>query len=127
MLGNKAIMAKNIRYYMNKYNKTRNDICSDLGFKYSTFSDWINGYKYPRIDKIEMMANYFHISKSDLVEEHSDVSHAQRVLDPDQEELLADYDRLNADGKAAARERVHELTELPKFTKDTESRKLRTS
>lgn len=127
MLGNKEIMAKNIRYYMDKYNKTRNDVCNDLGFKYSTFSDWINGYKYPRIDKIEMMANYFHISKSDLVEERTDAPHAQRVLDPDQEELLADYDLLNADGKAAARERVHELTELPKFTKDTGSRKLQTS
>lgn len=40
----------------------------DLGFAYTTFSDWINGKKYPRIDKIEMMANYFNIAKSDLVE-----------------------------------------------------------
>lgn len=34
-----------------------------------TFSDWINAKTYPRIDKIELMANYFGIEKSDLVED----------------------------------------------------------
>ena len=68
-LGNKAIMAENIKYYMEKNNKTRNDVCDDLGIKYTTFSDWVNAKKYPRIDKIEILANYFGIEKSDLVEE----------------------------------------------------------
>lgn len=68
MLGNKEIMAENIRHYMEINGKTRNQICDDLGFKYSTFSDWVNGEKYPRIDKIEILANYFGIQKSDLVE-----------------------------------------------------------
>lgn len=70
-LGNKKIMAKNIQYYMDLYNKTRNDICQDLGIKYTTFTDWIKANTYPRIDKIELMANYFNIEKSDLIEEHS--------------------------------------------------------
>lgn len=67
-LGNKAVMADNIKHYMNLYNKTRTEVCKDLGFVYSTFSDWLNAKKYPRIDKIEMMANYFHVSKANLVE-----------------------------------------------------------
>ena len=67
-LGNKAVMADNIKRYMNLYNKTRTEVCKDLGFVYSTFSDWLNAKKYPRIDKIEMMANYFHVSKANLVE-----------------------------------------------------------
>ncbi len=69
-LGNREIMAQNIKYYMDKNNKTRNEICHDLGFAYSTFSDWVNGKKYPRIDKIELMAKYFNVSKTDLVERH---------------------------------------------------------
>lgn len=44
-------------------------MCDALGVKYTTFTDWVNGNAYPRIDKIEMMANFFHISKADLVEE----------------------------------------------------------
>lgn len=68
-LGNKEIMAKNIQYYMEKYGKTRQDMCEALGVKYTTFTDWVKGNSYPRIDKIELMANYFGISKADLVEE----------------------------------------------------------
>lgn len=71
-LGNKAIMAKNIQYYMELHNKTRNEMCDALGVKYTTFTDWVKGNSYPRIDKIELMANYFKISKSDLVEEHTE-------------------------------------------------------
>lgn len=67
-LGNKEIMAENIQYYMDKFNLTRNDMCSAIGVKYTTFTDWVNGNSYPRIDKIELMANYFGINKSDLIE-----------------------------------------------------------
>lgn len=68
-LGNKEIMAQNIRYYLKKYGKTQKEICKDLGFKETTFSDWVNAKTYPRIDKIEKIANYFHVQKADLVEE----------------------------------------------------------
>lgn len=71
-LGNKKIMAKNIQYYMDLNKKTRNDMCDALGVKYTTFTDWVKGNTYPRIDKIELMANYFGIQKSDLVEERVD-------------------------------------------------------
>ena len=70
-LGNKEIMAKNIEYYMHLHNKSRNDMCKALGVKYTTFTEWVKGNAYPRIDKIELMANYFGIEKSDLVEDRS--------------------------------------------------------
>lgn len=68
-IGNKNILAKNLQYYMNLHDKSRNQVCNDLGLKYSTFSEWLSANKYPRIDKIEMLANYFGIQKSDLIEE----------------------------------------------------------
>lgn len=67
-LGNKEIFAKNLKYYMELNNKDRNDICKDLQFPYTTFAEWYNGNIYPRIDKIELIANYFGIKKSDLIE-----------------------------------------------------------
>lgn len=70
-LGNKEVMARNIRHYMEINNKERSDMCNDLGLVYSTFTDWVNANTYPRIDKIEMMANYFGIEKSDLIEDKS--------------------------------------------------------
>lgn len=70
-LGNKEIFANNLQYYMNLNNKSRNDVCRDLEIPYSTFTDWYNANIYPRIDKIQLLANYFGIQKSDLVESKS--------------------------------------------------------
>ena len=67
-LGNKEIMAQNIRRYMAKRGLDRKEFCKRLGFAYSTVTDWLNAEKYPRIDKIETMANFFGVSKAALVE-----------------------------------------------------------
>lgn len=106
-LGNKQIMAQNIRYYMNKRNITQTEICNTLGFKMPTFSDWVNAKTYPRIDKIELMANYFGISKADLVEEHT--------AEPNTPKIMTFYDQLNDLGKHEATKRVEELTYLPQY------------
>ncbi len=68
-LGNKEIMAKNIKRHMEKHRIRPTDICGTLKIPMPTFSDWINAKTYPRIDKIELMANYFGVEKSDLVED----------------------------------------------------------
>lgn len=67
-LGNREIMAANIQRLMERKGRTRTEVCEDLGIKYTTFTDWVKGKTYPRIDKIELMANYFGVSKSELVE-----------------------------------------------------------
>ena len=71
-LGNKAIMAENIQRLMDSRGIDRNKICADLGLKYTTFTDWVKGNTYPRIDKIELLANYFGVPKSELVEKYTD-------------------------------------------------------
>ena len=71
-LGNKAILSKNLRYYIEKSGKDRRVLAETWGFPYSTVTDWINGNKYPRIDRIEIMADYFGILKSDLIEEKTE-------------------------------------------------------
>ena len=63
MVENKKVMAKNILHYMNVNEVNASDICKACGFKQNTFSDWVHGKTYPRIDKIELMADYFHINK----------------------------------------------------------------
>ena len=66
---NKMILSKNIRHYMELHNKTRNEMCAVLGVKYTTFTDWVNGKTYPRMDRIEQIATYFDIAKSALLED----------------------------------------------------------
>lgn len=69
MLGNKQVMAKNISRLMKENNIGRKKLSDDLKVKYTTLSDWINAKTYPRIDKIELLADYFKVSKADLVED----------------------------------------------------------
>ncbi|MCT0060017.1 XRE family transcriptional regulator [Lactococcus lactis subsp. lactis] len=65
-------MAENIQYYLDKKGINSVKLAEDLGINYTTIRNWIQGRSYPRIDKIEMMANYFGIEKSDLVERKTD-------------------------------------------------------
>lgn len=70
-LGNKIVMAKNIKKYLQRLGKTQKELCETLGFKETTVSSWMSGKSYPRIDRIEKMAEYFGIKKADLIEEQS--------------------------------------------------------
>lgn len=67
-LGNKQIFAQNLISYVERSGKTQKEICEILDIKATTFSDWVKAKKYPRIDSIELLANYFGIQKSDLIE-----------------------------------------------------------
>lgn len=117
-LGNKEIMSRNIKYYMDLNNKTRNEICNDLGFSYSTFTDWVNGNTYPRIDKIEMLSNYFGIQKSDLVEEKTNED-KDIDLNVGEKELLKLYRNLNSGDQQMLKRFMCYYSKLNSKTKDS--------
>ena len=71
-IGNKETMSKNLKYYIERSGKERKELAEIWGFPYSTVTEWVNGRKYPRIDRIEVMAAYFGILKSDLIEEKTE-------------------------------------------------------
>ncbi len=68
-MDNKKIFSINLRRLMEQKGISRQDLSNVLGVSYFTISDWVNGKKYPRMDKVEMLATYFGILKSDLIEE----------------------------------------------------------
>ena len=51
---------------------SRKDLSDALGISYFTITAWVNSTKYPRMDKVEMLANYFGILKSDLIEDKTE-------------------------------------------------------
>lgn len=66
----KKIFSKNLRRYMELNKKTQIDLVNDLGFNKSAVSTWYIGTRLPRMDKVETLANYFGITRSDLLEEN---------------------------------------------------------
>ena len=71
-MDNKNVFADNLNYYMKKHGKSRREVSEALGVSYYTFTDWVKGKKYPRMDKVEMLASYFGILKSDLIEKKTE-------------------------------------------------------
>ncbi len=65
----KDIFAHNLKKQLLIKNKTQADIVNDLKLTSSTVSDWANAKEYPRMDKVQMIADYLGIYKSDLIEE----------------------------------------------------------
>lgn len=90
-LGNKETMAKNIRYYMDLNHVNAVELCRALNVSQSALSFWMNAKTYPRIDKIEQMANYFGISKADLVEERT--ARISALRESEHQRLLELWDR----------------------------------
>ena len=65
----KEVFAKNLQHYMLRANKNQKEMSAIIGVSAPTFNEWLRAKKYPRIDKIEKLAQYFGILKSDLIEE----------------------------------------------------------
>lgn len=76
-LGNKRIMSNNIKRHLAQRGLNAKDFSTEIDFKYTTVLDWVNAKTYPRIDKIELMARYFGVDKSDLVEEYNPIKEKQ--------------------------------------------------
>lgn len=71
-IGNKQTMAKNLNYYIEAKGLEKTQMAQELGFKRSSFYNWCNGTVYPRIDKIEKIADYLGVDKMDLINEHDE-------------------------------------------------------
>lgn len=95
----KRIMAQNIKRYMEQKGVTNQQLCDALGFKYTTFMDWIKAVTYPRIGKVEAMANYFGCEKSDLIEDKTKKPIANDGLS-EKQKLLIDFAKSVPEDKA---------------------------
>ena len=85
-LGNSEVFARNLKRYLDLSGKTQKEVAEDIHVSTGTFCDWMKCRTYPRMDKVQLLAEYFGISKSDLVEDvtvtkASVSSEDQKVLD----------------------------------------------
>ena len=78
---NKQVLARNILYYMDLKGVTNQQLCADLDFKYTTFTEWIKGRAYPRIGAVEKLSQYFGCEKSDLIEDRIKISEEDGLSD----------------------------------------------
>lgn len=114
----KKVFSKNLRYYMDLNGKNQMDLMNDLHLSSSTVSNWCTGLKLPRMDKVQKLADYFHINKSDLIEEKDDSKESEltardekdiaKILEQTKEQLLS-QEGLMFDGDPASPEAINSI------------------
>lgn len=92
-MDNKNVFANNLKKQMELKGVSRTDLSEALKISYFTITAWVNGTKYPRMDKVEMLANYFGIQKSDLIEEQQEKDTPDQIKLTEGERLLLDLFR----------------------------------
>ncbi|MFE3573651.1 LexA family protein [Lysinibacillus sp. NPDC059133] len=65
----KIVFSINLKQQLDKRSLNQTDMARDLNLPETTVSNWMKASTYPRPDKIQLMANYFNIRRSDLTEE----------------------------------------------------------
>ena len=87
-MNHRTIFSTNLKRKMEEAGKTRRDICEALGFSYYTVTDWVNGKKMPRMDKVEILAKYFGCLISDLIEEKNPTTENDSGMSKAKTELI---------------------------------------
>ena len=68
-MNNKEIFAKNLNKRLEINDYTPTEFARIMKYPETTVFNWIHAKSYPRIDKIQEMADFFGLSKSDLTED----------------------------------------------------------
>ena len=84
-LQSREVFSRNLRRYVEMSGVKQKHIAKVVGVTPTTFCDWLKGRSYPRLEKIQLLADYFNIQKSDLVEDEN-VS-KDMITDEDQKVL----------------------------------------
>lgn len=79
--------AARLKYYMNIKGCKQSDIARDLGINMSTISSWCNGVMIPRMEKIKMLADYFNINMSNLLEDDTELNNKSYYINDDAKDI----------------------------------------
>jgi len=69
-ISEKEIFANNLKLLIKQKRMNYKEFAAAIDTKYTTVLDWVNGRNFPRIEKLEVIANYFKVPKSKLLDEH---------------------------------------------------------
>lgn len=78
----REIFAENLTRLVNGSKLPQSEIAKRINISPQTFNTWIQGKAIPRMGKIQLLADYFKIEKSDLIEERSNITISQGIKIP---------------------------------------------
>lgn len=70
----------NLQAFMQKTGIQQTDICNKLDVPASTVSDWVNGRSYPRVDRMQQLADLFGVFMTDLQRDPDEVKERDDLM-----------------------------------------------
>jgi transcriptional regulator with XRE-family HTH domain len=122
-LEQKEVFSRNLNRYLSLNNITQREVANSIGVSTQTFNTWCKGKALPRMGKVQRIADYFGISKSDLIDDNNDSSDCANVInvsDNCEKILLSKSRLLNDEGKRKLIERADELRTLGYVKEDSQ-------
>lgn len=99
----KKIFGKNLSRYVELSGKDQKDVAKELGYAPTTFNTWCVGKIIPSMGKVQKIADYFGIGKSDLLDDkysiESAIENAKLNKDEQSIRLLSYYSQLTNEQK----------------------------
>ena len=112
----RTIFSENLQRLMRNKNVDQKELAETIGVTQPTISNWIKEIKYPRIKRIQLLADYFNVPKSELTEEHSIVTKnaiaayiTPDVTEEEMKEIINFIEYIKANEIAINKENAHLL------------------
>lgn len=86
----KRIFANNLCHYIAINGKQQNEVAKAIGEKPTTFNMWCNGNSLPSVGKIQKLADYFGIGKSDLTDDKTSMDIESTYMDATMKIAISD-------------------------------------
>ena len=108
----RRIFAKNLNYYISLNGKQQKERAREIGESPSTLKRWCKGNSVPGLGKIQKLADYFKIGKSDLIDERLDsdpIIDARILADVETMDMVKKYYTLSVADRNAIRQIIESL------------------
>ena len=97
-LGNKQVFSANLTYYLAQKDVMQKDLAKYLGVSQASVNHWIKKRTYPRMDNLQMTAEFLGVKMTDLVEPRNKISNTEDKRISDKEQLVLDLFHKIPDG-----------------------------
>ncbi len=89
----KMIFSNNLTTLLQEHDKTQKEVAEAINVSPQTFNTWCKGIALPRMGKVQLLADYFNIKKSDLIDETDDTHTPDYYLNPETSKIAQEiYD-----------------------------------
>ena len=89
-LGNKEVFSANLLYYLEQKEVMQKDLAKHLKISTASVNDWVKMRTYPRMDKLQMTAEFLGVKMTDLVEPRNKISATTNKRVTEKEQLVLD-------------------------------------